>query len=184
MDTEPQINYEDVLADLENDRAALDAMIAYIKAKKLGHSTSASQVTGVDAAVRSMPLGSPSTLTGGNVGIAGGSLRRGIASDAFFGLGIVDAAKKYLGMTRRPQSSKEIATALVQGGFHTTAKDFYNTVFGVLSREWKNNGEIVKVNKEWGMAEWYPGLRRGTKTSKGPIEEALDTIPGPNVEGA
>lgn len=24
-------------------------------------------------------------------------------------------------------------------------------------------GEIVKVGKEWGLAEWYPGLRKNRK---------------------
>lgn len=168
MSPEQQLNYEAILTDLETDKAELDMLIAYIKRKKLGRADEPM----VGAAI----LGkSPIRRLVENYDAAT------LPSDAFFGLGLIDAAKKYLTMAKRPKGAREIATCLEQGGFHHSSKDFYNTVFSVLNREAnKPDGEIVKVKKEWGLTEWYPGLRRGAKASKSPTEEALDTIPDSN----
>ncbi len=169
MSDEKTIDYAAVLADLENDLAELEISIDYIRRKKLG-----AQPEDTDAPIaKPHPSRSRVGTTSHSDGVPL------IRQDAFFGMGLVEATKKYLGMTKRPKSSRDIATALVQGGLHTTAKDFYNTVFGVLNREAKNNGEIVKVKKEWGLAEWYPGLRRGPKAARTQDEEEAQA---PSVE--
>lgn len=156
MNEEHQIDYAAVLADLENDRAELEALIAYIKRKKLGpgEATQGASGMGIMDTIRSVTI-RPGT----------GAMRL-IAPDAFFGLGLIDAAKKYLAMVKAPKSAREIAEALVAGGFTTTSKDFSNTVFSVLSREHKQDGVIVKVNTGFGLPEWYPGLKRGKSTNK------------------
>ena len=133
-----QIDYGAVLADLENDRAELEALIAYIKRKKLGQGEipqTTQELSGVSR-----------THGGRSVTITPGTGMINFYSDAFFGLGLIDAAKKYLAGVKAPRSAKEIAQALVAGGFTTTSKDFNNTVFSVLSRENKQDGGIVKVN--------------------------------------
>ncbi len=154
-----QIDYTAVLADLENDRDELDTLIAFIKRKKLGQGEAGQVGAGTGTRPVTVRTG-PGALTFN-------------APDAFFGLGLIDAAKKYLTGVKAPRSAKEIAQALVSGGFTTTSKDFNNTVFSVLSRENKQDGGIVKVNTGWGLPEWYPGLRRGAKSPK-PAPTATD----------
>lgn len=133
------IDYEAVLADLRSRRAQLDAAIAAIEA-----------IAGVGAqdagtgAVEQAAAGRPSDLR----------------SDSFFGMGIADAAKKYLSMMKRPQSLAEISKALVSGGFTHASTNFSATLHTALSRRAKI-GEFVKVKRgQWGLSEWYPGISK------------------------
>lgn len=146
MSGENQIDYEAVLADLERERDELDMFIGYIKRKKLGQVEGAFNAS---APGQNRPTVVPSAATPTN-----------LTSDAFFGLSLVDATKKYLAIAKSPKTSRQICDALLAGGFKTTSKDFNNTVFSVLSREDKQEGVIAKVNNTWGLAEWYPGLKR------------------------
>jgi hypothetical protein len=49
----------------------------------------------------------------------------------------------------------------------------------VLTRQSKGDGDIAKIQKEWGLSEWYPGMKRGkTGTNKTDnIEEDNDKTP-------
>lgn len=145
--------YESLLQELEAERAELDSLIAFIR-RRLGK-TDAIPASPVE--VGSFQSSNPvmQSRTAGT-----------LSSDAFFGLSLVDAAQKYLAHMKTPKTAREIADALLSGGFKTTSKDFYNTVFSVLSREDKNQGAIAKVNREFGLSEWYPGLKRTKTQSK------------------
>ena len=55
---------------------------------------------------------------------------------------------------KEPQSTAEIADALERGGYPTESRNFRNTVRSVLDRHAKTVGEIVKVHRNWGLAEW------------------------------
>src|SRR5438477_411254 len=57
-----------------------------------------------------------------------------ISDDAFFGLSITEAAKKYLGMVKRKQTVREIADALDRGGLPHTSSNFVATVATMLRR--------------------------------------------------
>jgi hypothetical protein len=95
----------------------------------------------------------------------------GVASftnDAFFGMTIADAAKKYLGATRKTATARVIAEALIAGGFKTSAKNFVENVRSIISR----NPGIVFVNGEYGLAEWYPGRKAGAKSKRASAAEA------------
>lgn len=131
--------YEIVLEDLERRKDSIDNAILGIKT-----------ILGMgDGTVRPIAIQAKEELS------------VGLQDDSFFGLGLIEAAKKYLAISRKPKSSPEIAMALQAGGFHTTSKDFKNTVTSVLHRHATNVGEIIKVQKNWGLAEWYPGLKKG-----------------------
>lgn len=131
---------ENTLADLKVRRTKLDAAIAAIE-----------ELLGV----------APSAAA--NVATPSESMVNGqISSDAFFGMSIPDAVKKYLRMVRRKQPTLVIARALEGGGFQHSSKYFPNTVRTALGRM----DEVVQVGKEWGLAEWYPGLRKSTKAAK------------------
>jgi hypothetical protein len=161
------IDYEKVLADLESKRDALNDAINGIR--KLLH---------VNAQM--LPDGTikptVNQLTGAQE----------IASDTFFGLSIRDAIKKYLSMMRKPQPYRVIADALEEGGFQHSSKKFHNTVNTTLNRLSEGDeAEIVKIRGEWGLAEWYPGMKRakaasrrddeGARQSEAVDEEEADT---------
>lgn len=139
MAQEP-IDYELVVADLEAKRAALEAAIAAFR-----------QVLNIGAHVS---LGS--AVQGASKPIDPAT----IPDDAFFGLSIGEACKKYLQMVKRKQSVKEIADALDRGGLPHTSSNFAATVATMLNRAAKADPELVRVGRgEWGLAGWY-GNRR------------------------
>ena len=78
-----------------------------------------------------------------------------VESGSFADLTLTEATQRYLGMVKEPQSTAEIAEALDRGGYPTKSRNFRNTVRSVLDRHAKTVGEIVKVQKNWGLAEWY-----------------------------
>lgn len=131
---------ENTLADLKARRTKLDAAINAIE-----------ELLGLASSNASQQASSQEIATNG-----------AIATDAFFGMSIPDAVKKYLRLTRRKQASAAIARALEQGGFQHSSKYFPNTVRTALGRM----DDVVQVGKEWGLAEWYPGLRKSAKAAK------------------
>lgn len=134
MAQEP-VDYEAVLADLRAKRASLDTAIAALEQIHVGSSGSGG------SAAAAKPI-DPSS----------------IPDDAFFGLSVVEAAKKYLALVKRKQSVKEIADALDRGGLPHTSSDFVGTVATMLRRA--NDAELAKVGRgDWGLAGWY-GNRR------------------------
>jgi hypothetical protein len=141
------INYEAVLADLRAKREAIDSAIVGIE-KVLGISA-----TGIVASIAGTPAVS----------------LEGIPSDAFFGLSIPDAIKKCLGMLKRKQPVKVLCDALGRGGVNSTSKNFYSTVYSTLARMEKV-GDVVKIDTEWGLPEWYPGMRKDRKIKKSAVE--------------
>lgn len=137
------IDYSKVLADLESKRDALNDAINGIK--KLLHVNSQMLPDGTFT----QPV---SQLTTG----------QDIPSDAFFGMPIRDAIKKFLTMKmKKPQQYREIADALEQGGFEHKSKSFHNTVNTTLTRlAGGDDPVVVKVQGKWGLLEWYPDLKR------------------------
>lgn len=102
----------------------------------------------------------------------GGPRDEALMDDTFFGLSLVDAARKYLRIVKRKKSTKEVMQALEAGGFTHTSKNFFTTVFSALQRESeKEASEIVKVGKEWGLMDWYPGMRKKNIERKQENEE-------------
>lgn len=130
------IDYNKVLADLEAKRDALNDAIEGIR-----------KMLGVVA----------SPLTEGLIEYEPGDIRAGV----FLSMNIGDAAMKLLTMRKQPMSTRAIADALEQGGFHHTSKNFINTVNTALYRLGAGDDPIlVRVGREWGLRTWYPGWRR------------------------
>jgi hypothetical protein len=139
MDENP-IDYAAVLADLEARRDALDAAIA---------------------AIRLFAGQGPVPAAGGAAPSAKFDTHE-IPTDAFHGMSIADATRKYLAAVKRKQSTRQIKESLLAGGLHSTSKNFTTTLYSVLERQ----EDIVRVGKDWGLASWYPGLNRGAKTKR------------------
>ncbi|MYC27839.1 MAG: hypothetical protein F4X63_07600 [Nitrospira sp. SB0662_bin_26] len=129
--------YRTVLKDLKRRKKVIDAAIAGVTAL-LGESEAALQAC--------LPVPLPKIQESGDV-----------ASGAFADLTVTEAARAYLDMVKEPQSTAEIAEALVKGGYPTESRNFRNTVRSVLDRHAKTAGEIVKVHRNWGLAEWNRG---------------------------
>jgi hypothetical protein len=99
-----------------------------------------------------------------------------IPHDAFFGMTIAEATIKLLGMRRKRLSTNEIIDDLESGGLQRSA---YNTVYSILTRREKDEQDIEKVGKQWGLPEWSG--RRKRKSPSAPQETESD-IPATDVE--
>ena len=143
MEPSPTVDYQAVLEDLRARRASLDAAI-----------TALEQLAGTPSGASNIGI------VGASASPSSGALR----SDTFFGMGIGDAAVKYLGIVKAPKNVAQIQTALETGGLTHTSKNFYGTVFTALQRRVDNEGDITRVKRgEYGLTVWYPGLKKGRK---------------------
>jgi len=98
-----------------------------------------------------------------------------VQHDSFFGMTIGDAARKYLSMVKTTKSTAEIAEALERGGLKHSSKDFNTTLRSILGpRE-----EFVRVNKDWGLTEWYPGMRKDKKAKSKAMEPETPIVAAP-----
>jgi len=137
-------DFHAVLAVFKARRARLDQLIAGIEAEISGQTDTPLAVDMESTANGAPPAQVP------------------IHPDTFFGLSIIEAARKFLKMARRAQHATAIAAALEQGGLKRPAD---NVLSGILVRAAKGR-EVVKVGKGmWGLSEWYP------KPPKDPIED-------------
>jgi hypothetical protein len=149
MATEP-FDYAAVISDLEAKRAALDATIGSLRAAQalgaLGQSGEGSSMG--------------NTLV---PSISGGEVPAG----AFFSKSIPEAAKLYLAIVKRKQTSREIAEGLKKGGIESKSKSFNAQVHSILDRARKaGTGIFVKLDGHWGLAEWYPSALRAGAAPK------------------
>jgi hypothetical protein len=156
--SEEQNAYDVVLADLLAQRERLDAAIAAIQALKGGGG----------------PTGSGGSNAATQTGNGSGSTK--IESDSFFGLTILEAAKKYLSMVKRPQKAGAITEALKQGGYTFSTSSPLPVVASLLNRDDAKGGEIVRVSKGmFGLASWYK-----TRPKRGKSPDGDDTPEAPS----
>ena len=141
MTTEP-INYEAVLADLGARKAQIEAAIAAIE---------------IIVAAGG----------GGHSGGGGGGGNKNVGPSDYLGMSIPDAAKKRLLSVRQKQSTQDIMKALEDGGLPSSK---YTTVYSILRRREKQSGDIINMQGDWALAEWYPNHRKRTKE-----EESMDS---------
>lgn len=148
----PPINYDAVLADLLAKREQLDKAIEAIKSYS--------------------GKNNPASIKDASNGGVDIDLR----SDTFFGMTIPDAARKLLGMKRKPLNAPEVAKYLDDGGFSHTSANFANTVGSVLNRMANTeSGGIAKVGRgQFGLVEWYPGYKRGKGKKNGENEGEVE----------
>jgi len=132
-------NYEAILAEI-------DARIAKLQATREG-------IVDLMALTGTVPTGGPSGK---------------IAHDAFLGMSIPDATKKYLSITRQKKDTQAIIDALEQGGL---TRSVYATVYAVLRRREKQVGDIINIKGDWALAEWHPNLRKGKSTDDAEVNE-------------
>jgi hypothetical protein len=145
------IDYAGLIEKLLEDRADIDRMVAWAT-RKLKEETGELPVTASQPQPNAKPINP----------IRYGSL----APDTFFRMTVPDAIKKYLNIAKRPKTAKDITAALDSGGLTHQAKNLYATVYPTLMRM-EGNNDVARVGKgEWGLAEWYPGSRKGNQEEK------------------
>jgi hypothetical protein len=160
MSTEP-VDYMAILADLEAKKAALEQAIASFRNALALGALGASDVA--NALVPS--VFGPSTFV---PSITGGEIPAG----AFLGKSISEAAKLYLEIVKKKQTTREIADALPKGGIESTSKkNWIPIVHAALVRIHKA-GALVKIGNQWGLAVWYPkGIGSATTTTASRVKK-------------
>jgi hypothetical protein len=147
----PRSDYQAVLADLKEQRKQLDLVISVLERQIAGARV-------VAGAAATLPVNSPE-----------GPSQAAFSQGAFLGLKLPEAIRRYLQMTKRPQTAKEIAEGLREAGMIVTAKHFYSNVYTALIRG-KRSGDFTHHGKEWLLAEWRPG--RGKRPEEQDSEQA------------
>lgn len=137
----------------------MDAAIAELEGWKERISTAIETMKALSAQAGALPAGPPP----GNPARAGDATINDIPHDAFFQMTVPDAAEKYLTLAKTTKPNAQVAEALLRGGLKSAAKNFRSMLNTVLSRE----SRFVKVNGEWGLTAWYPGMRRGPRIATG-----------------
>jgi DNA-directed RNA polymerase delta subunit len=88
---------------------------------------------------------------------------------------IGDAAKKLLQIRKQPLGNSEIYEGLKAGGLVLQGDTPLNTIGSVLSRRFKDEGDIVRIGRgTWGLAEWYPNRSFKKKAKDEGETEARD----------
>ena len=106
-----------------------------------------------------------------------------IGSDTFFGMRVPAAIRKCLEIMKKPMTTKEIKDALIDGGFTTSARNFYNAVHAALTRM-RKRGETVQLgDKKWGLASWYPSNPQLKSKKKDTGGEDADSAESDEVAG-
>jgi hypothetical protein len=127
------INYAAVLADMEAKRAQLDSAIAAIRVLM--------EQTGVMAAT-APPLPRIAEISQ-------------VPPHAFVGLSISAAVRRLLEMMQRRMSIREIMRGLQAGGLKPSK---YRNVYAILRQRESDKADIIKVDRQWGLAEWNPEI--------------------------
>jgi hypothetical protein len=155
MNGDQPLDIESVIADLEAKKAAIDNAIQALRAL--------------------YPAGADGAALSAIAGVVAKSVEPDkIPSDAFFGMrSIGDAAKKYLNLVKRKQTTKQIGEALERGGFPHQSKTFYSTVYTALQRlEEQEGGDIARIGSEWAIASWYPAHAKRSKSATEKTQES------------
>ena len=148
------VDYEKVLADLEAKRATFNAAV----------DSAIQGIRHVLSAVAGLQANGPvASHVGGTAAVQTPST---LTPDLFFGLSIGEAAVKYLAIVKKQQKTREIADGLEGANYHHQSANFVNTVNTALYRRERDEGDVVRIGRNWALADWYPGRRR-----KGPAEK-------------
>jgi hypothetical protein len=135
------VESEDAMA---NEPINYKAVLADLEAKK-------AQIESAIAAIK-MIASQGGTLPPG----AGG--QHTVGPSEFLKMSIPDATKKLLETTRHKQSTQAVIDALVSGGL---PRSKYATVYSILRRREKQLGDLINMQGDWALAEWYPNFRKG-----------------------
>jgi hypothetical protein len=78
-------------------------------------------------------------------------------------MSIPEATKKHLTTVRKKVPTRDLMIALEKGGL---PKSSYNSVYSVLRRRESQVGDIINMDGDWALAEWYPNHQRTKKATE------------------
>lgn len=84
----------------------------------------------------------------------------GVKPGSFLKMSIPEATKKLLEAKRAKLSTQEVIDGLEQGGL---PRGKYNTVYSILARRAKQVQDIINMQGDWALKEWYPNYRPNAK---------------------
>lgn len=158
---------EEFLADLVQERARLDELIALLS-ERLGQAVP-SFVTGSASASTPSPKVDASTGRVDPVSL--------VAEAEFFGLSQTKAAEAVLKKVGRPGAPRPLKTAVLADALRKGGVEVAQN--GILYRSLARSPKFEKVSKgTWGLKEWYPG--RATARAKG--AEGTEAAEAENLE--
>jgi hypothetical protein len=143
------------VADIDTKIAALQALRASLLAAHaagaIGQPTDVSTMSVSDSQAIAHVTGTPVELPRG----------------ALLGKSVPAAIKLYLAAARQKKTTREIATALRDGGVESLASNFDTTVTSALHRL-RMASDVLRFDDGWGLAEFYPDSfkNRMTKDAK------------------
>jgi hypothetical protein len=132
--------YEAVILDLESKISSLQATVANLR-----------NISSIVSQISQAPTTSPAQRATQNVADFG--------HDAFFGMTVGEAAKKYLKVVKKTVSIPVLVDALLAGGLKSASTNMRENVRSILGR----HPDFVRINGEFGLAEWYPGRKPATR---------------------
>jgi hypothetical protein len=147
-------NPNPLFAYVEARIAAWQAVLASVKAA-LSLDPSGKTFEGMDL----------SSITSSQNGEAGQPID--LPDGAFLGKSVPACIKLYLSAARKKKTTKEIATALREGGVESTGRNFEGIVTTALIRL-RAAGEVLKFKDGWGLSEWYPANMRTSGSAAKP----------------
>jgi hypothetical protein len=136
------------------------AVLADLEAKK-------TQIESAIAAIK-MIAAQGGTFTPGSDG-------NKLGPSAFLKLSIPDATKKLLETTKQKHSTQAVIDALVAGGL---PKSKYTTVYSILRRRVREVGDLINMQGDWALAEWYPNYKNKSTKEEKETKKATGKKPG------
>ncbi len=145
------VDYAEVLADLERRKGELEAAISAIRRlvnPALPVSYPAAPPTPMPDATRPFP---------------------------FLGMTIPEATITHLRASQKPLSTHEVIAALKQGGLRDSN---YQTVYQVLRRRAREKQDLAVDKGKWHLAEWHKWRRKQSGRAEGsPVAEHPIALP-------
>lgn len=76
-------------------------------------------------------------------------------------------------VTHDNRIDQDIMKALEDGGLPSSK---YTTVYSILRRREKQIGDIINMQGDWALAEWYPNHRKRTKEEEGMDSDETEEV--------
>lgn len=134
-------NYQDLLAELEQELEGIQYERARIERKEAALKTS------IEGLKQLIEISSPSQPPSTDVPL--------IPAYLFKDSSIIEAGVRYLQLVGKPQKTRPMVDSIVSHGLKSNADDPYITFRSVWMRAMKKHGTFTyNEKKEWGLPEW------------------------------